>query len=60
MPCPQAERHPQCQPGSGRPAGEAGGARGRSSSRGPQEGGEGAGPPREDLGSAAGLIPMTA
>ena len=42
------------------PAGEAGDARGRSSSRGPQGGREGADPPSEDLISADGLTPPTA
>ena len=42
------------------PAGEAGGARGRSSSRGPQGGREGADPPPEDLINADGLTPPTA
>ena len=58
-PAPKLSATPSASRDQGGPAGEAGGARGRFLSQGLRKGGEGAGPPREDLGRAAGLIPMT-
>ena len=59
-PAPKPSTTPSASQDHRDPAGEAGGARGRSSSLGPQERREGVSPPPEDRRSAAGLIPMTA
>ena len=56
-PAPKLSTTPSTSQDQGDPAG---GARGRSSSRGPQGGREGADPPPEDLVSADGLTPLTA
>ena len=59
-PAPKSSATPSTSQDQGDPAEEAGGTRGRSSSQDLRKGSEGAGPPQEDLKSAAGLTQMTA